>query len=232
MTPHKSKEEPIPEVSESEVMSTTESLHSEPPGSHKYQEMSLDNLFDQLKQEHQASTEPQEQTVDEFTKLKQRVDKLPKIEDGELTTSRKNQNHKTDIVKIHDPIVIKQKKNEQIDDSGSQWFNMKQPEMTDSVKRDLAIIKQRSALDPKRHYKKEKWETPKYFQMGTIIEGNTEYYSARMNRRDRGKNIADEILHDKDSQKYFKRKYSEIQAQKTSGGKKHYKNIKNMRKKY
>ena len=53
---------------------------------------------------------------------------------------------------------------------------MKQPEMTPEIKRDLQIIKQRSALDPKRHYKKDKWEIPKFFQMGTIIEGNTEFY--------------------------------------------------------
>lgn len=54
---------------------------------------------------------------------------------------------------------------------------MSRPELTSSIKRDLQIIKQRQALDPKRHYKKEKWQIPKYFQMGTIVEGNTGYYN-------------------------------------------------------
>lgn len=223
MSPHK-PQDTIAEVSETEILSTTESVGSETT---PYQDMSLDNLFEQLKQEHKENhnSEP----VDEFTKLKRRVDQLPKIE-GDLSTTTEPK-AKSDIVKINDPIVIKQKKVDKEADSGSNWFNMKQPELTDAVKRDIAIIKQRSALDPKRHYKKEKWNTPKYFEMGTIIEGNTEFYS-RMNRRDRGTSLADEILRDGDSQKYFKRKYSEIQAQKTSGGKKHYKNVKAMRRKY
>lgn len=236
MAPHKPKESTVPELSETENMSTTESIASDTTPN-VYQEMSLDNLFNQLKQEHQNSNDQanqQDEPIDEFTKLKTRVENLPKIQ-GELKPNDSNmtKSANSDIVKIHDPIVIKAKKSkDEPEDSGSQWFHMKQPEMTDSIKRDIAIIKQRSALDPKRHYKKEKWNTPKYFQMGTIIEGNTEYYSSRMNKRDRGKTLADEILHDNDSQKYFKRKYTEIQAQKTSGGKKHYKNIKNMRKKY
>lgn len=208
--------EPIQEVSEPEVMSTTESITSE-------HNPTLEDIFSELKR---ANT-PREPT-DEFTKLKKSVDNLPKIDEN-LGNTLQNK-HKPDVVKINDPIVVKHKKTPE-DDAGQLWFNMKQPEMTDDIKRDIAIIKQRSALDPKRHYKKDKWNTPKYFQMGTIVEGNTEFYN-RLNKRQRGQNLVDEILHDSDSQKYFKRKYNEIQAQKTSGGKGHYKKVREMRKRY
>jgi Fcf2 pre-rRNA processing len=88
----------------------------------------------------------------------------------------------------------------------------------------------RNVLDPKRHYKKEKGPLPTYFQSGTIIEGNTEYYSARLTRKERKNTIAEEILADASSKAYFKRKYGEIQSTKRSGRKEHYKKLKEMRK--
>lgn len=133
-------------------------------------------------------------------------------------------------IRIHDPVIPPKKKTTETSDE--RWFNMKQPEMTPEIKRDLQIIKQRSALDPKRHYKKDKWEIPKFFQMGTIIEGNTEFYSSRLKRKERGKTMVEELLHDDTTKKYFKRKYHEIQQTKTSGRKGFYKKVKNARKKY
>ena len=36
----------------------------------------------------------------------------------------------------------------------------------------------RGALDPKAHYKKlDDTKFPKYFQMGTVVEGAADYYS-------------------------------------------------------
>ncbi|EGV60730.1 dTDP-fucopyranose mutase [Yamadazyma tenuis] len=228
MAPHTTSthEEHISEVSETDIPSTTESIVSDHQA---YHEMSLESLFHHLKQQTQSNEDTPNANKDRFTQLKERVDRLPKIH-ANLETTLKPQ-AKKDIVTINDPIIIKAPKKDETDDSGSKWFNMKAPEITDSIKRDLLIIKQRSALDPKRHYKKDKWETPKYFQMGTIVEGNTEFYS-RMTKKQRGTSLVDEILHDNDSQKYFKRKYSEIQKHKTSGGKAHYKKVKSMRKKY
>lgn len=218
------QEATIVEVSETEMMSKTESITSE--GNSSYNEMSLDNLFAELKQ--QTTLEPD--TRDEFEKLKKRVDNLPKIE-ANLEKTLQVKSNSQDVVKINDPIVVKAKK-EEISSSGDKWFNMREQELTDEIKRDMMIIKHRSALDPKRHYKKDKWDIPKYFHMGTIIEGNTEFYAARMTKKQRGKNLVDEVLHDDDSKKYFRRKYAEIQNQKTSGGKAHYKKVKAMRKKY
>lgn len=194
--------------------------------------LTLDELFAELSKETKKDTE---ENIDEFAKIQKELDNLPKIESNletNMAQAEKDARIRLDVVKINDPIThIKKadKKAAEEEDSGSKWFNMKKPEMTPELKRDLLILKNRSALDPKRHYKKEKWLVPKYFQTGTIIEGNTEFYSARLSRKNRGKTLAQEILNDDESSKYFRRKYYEIQKERTSGGKKHYKKIKEKR---
>lgn len=226
------------DTSETELISGTESFSSDQ--GHKDiidPSLSLENLFSELNKQTKNTNQAVVDEDDEFKKIQNSISKLPKLESNleenlnkEIATTKKI----NDITRINDPIIHKPKKagkEEQLD-SGSKWFNMKQPELTASVKRDLSIIKQRNALDPKRHYKKDKWEIPKFFQMGTVVEGNTEFYSARMNRRDRGNTLVEEVLNDNDRKKYFRRKYTEIQDKKTSGGKNHYKKVKGMRKKY
>lgn len=177
---------------------------------------SLDDLFADLKKETCSAP-----AVEDYRSIEESIQNLPKI-----NASLESKLDKKPI-RIHDPVGAKPA---QTSDNG--WFNMKQPEMTPEIKRDLQIIKQRSALDPKRHYKKDKWQIPKFFQMGTIIEGNTEFYSSRLKRKERGKTMVEELLHDDNTKKYFKRKYHEIQQSKTSGRKGFYKKVKNARKKY
>lgn len=216
----------ITEMSETDV--TCDSSHER--GLQK--DLSLDQLFAELSKETRKTSE---ENLDEFSKIQKDLDSLPKIEsnlEANMADAEKESKKRLDVVNINDPIthVTKaEKKAKEEEDSGSKWFNMKKREMTPELKRDLLILKNRSALDPKRHYKKEKWEVPKYFQTGTIIEGNTEFYSARLSRKNRGKTLAEEILHDDDTSKYFRRKYYEIQKERTSGGKKHYKKIKEKR---
>lgn len=192
--------------------------------------LTLDELFSELSKETRPKTKDED---DEFSRIQKQLESLPKIEsdlEKHMSKAEKEAQKKLDVVKVNDPIThVKKANKEEPTDSGSKWFNMKKPEMTAELKRDLLILKNRSALDPKRHYKKEKWVVPKYFQTGTIIEGNTEYYSARLSRKNKGRTLAEEILRDDDSSKYFKRKYYEIQKEKTSGGKKHYKKIKEKR---
>lgn len=180
---------------------------------------SLDDLFADLKKESRSLP-----TVKNFKSIEKSIQSLPRINANLETALQKKP------IRIHDPVIPPKKKTTETSDE--RWFNMKQPEMTPEIKRDLQIIKQRSALDPKRHYKKDKWEIPKFFQMGTIIEGNTEFYSSRLKRKERGKTMVEELLHDDTTKKYFKRKYHEIQQTKTSGRKGFYKKVKNARKKY
>ena len=91
----------------------------------------------------------------------------------------------------------------------------------------------RDVLDPKRHYKKEgsKPQIPEYSQVGTIIEGPTEYFSARLSNRDRKRTLVEEVLAGERTSGRFKSKYNEIQEAKTSGKKAHYKKMKAMRSK-
>ncbi|KAI8075183.1 Fcf2 pre-rRNA processing-domain-containing protein, partial [Gongronella butleri] len=125
------------------------------------------------------------------------------------------------------PMSRKERQKERAKTSGSGWFDMPLGEMTEENKRDLQILRMRHVLDRKRHYRKmDKKHQPKYFQIGTLIEGATEFYSARLNRKDRKQTITEEIMGDSHHTDYYKRKYGEIQQAKTSGGKRYNKNKK------
>lgn len=99
--------------------------------------------------------------------------------------------------------------------------------MTPQIKREIQMIKLRNVLDPHKHFKKDdSRELPKYFQMGTIVEGSTEFHSARINRKDRKKSFVDEIMSSKDNRARFTKKYNEIQVAKRSGKKGFYNKMK------
>ncbi|KAF9384712.1 hypothetical protein BGX21_001242 [Mortierella sp. AD011] len=122
--------------------------------------------------------------------------------------------------KVH--ISKKQKKEEKEKTAGKGWFDLPQQILTPELKRDLQILKLRNVLDPKRFYKREekgKAKFPKYFQVGTIIEGNTEFYSSRLTKKERATTITGEVMKDLTGRDYYKRKFNEIQESKQSGGK-------------
>ena len=108
------------------------------------------------------------------------------------------------------PIVQKPKL-----DSTSDWFKMPAPELTDEIKRDLAIIRNRSVLDPKRHYKKDNTleKIPKFFGVGTIIGSHADYYS-RIPKKQQGASIIGELMADTQRTDYFKRKWLASQEKK------------------
>lgn len=91
----------------------------------------------------------------------------------------------------------------------------------------------RDVLDPKRFYKKDaaKSAVPEYSQVGTIIEGPTEYFTGRLSNKDRKRTLVEEILAGESSTGRFKSKYNDIQAAKTSGKKEHYKKLVDSRRK-
>ncbi|KAI9314200.1 Fcf2 pre-rRNA processing-domain-containing protein [Dichotomocladium elegans] len=115
----------------------------------------------------------------------------------------------------------KERQQEREKTAGKGWFDMPKPEMTPEMKRDLQVLKMRHVIDPKRHYKKfGKGEDPKYFQTGTIIEGPTEFFSSRINRKDRKQTFVDELLADETARSYHKRKHLEAQSRGRNGRKK------------
>lgn len=103
--------------------------------------------------------------------------------------------------------------------------------MTPELKKDLQLLKMRGVLDPKRHYKKDdvKSLAPEFSQIGTVVEGPTEYFSSRLSNRERKKTLVEEVLGDERSTGRFKNKYREIQAVKTSGKKAFYNKLKEKR---
>ncbi|KND02824.1 uncharacterized protein SPPG_01905 [Spizellomyces punctatus DAOM BR117] len=118
----------------------------------------------------------------------------------------------------------KKKKIMEKETAGPKWFDMPAPDMTEEIKRDLHILKSRAVIDPKRHYKKGTMKAlPKFFQIGTIVQGPTEFFSSRLTRKERRDNIVDELLADNQAKSYYKRKFLEIQEQKNNFTRKGFK---------
>lgn len=116
--------------------------------------------------------------------------------------------------------------------AGKDWFNLPKTELTPELKRDLQLLRMRSVLDPKRHYKKESKtaQPPEFSQIGTIIEGPTEFFSARITKKDRKRTFVDETLATERLSRRFDAKYRNIQLSKQSGRKAFYKGLKEKRK--
>merc|ERR1712062_216430 len=105
----------------------------------------------------------------------------------------------------------KLKKAEREKTKGADWYNMSAPELTEERKNDLELLQMRNVLDPKRFYKKNNSENlPKYFQIGTVVDNASDFYTDRVSKKDRKQTMVDELLADAEFQKYQKRKYVEI----------------------
>ena len=111
--------------------------------------------------------------------------------------------------------------------AGTDWYDLPKTVVTPQLKRDLQLIEMRSVLDPHRHYKKDsrKGRLPQFSQVGTVIEGPTEYLSSRINKKDRAETFVEETMRAEDNSGRLKRRYGEIQDKKTSGKKAHYKKL-------
>ncbi|OQE21104.1 hypothetical protein PENSTE_c012G00602 [Penicillium steckii] len=111
--------------------------------------------------------------------------------------------------------------------SGPDWFDMPKTEMTTEFKRDLQLLRMRSVLDSKRHYKKEntKAKAPEFSQVGTIVQGPTEFFSGRIAKKDRKRTFVEETLATERQNRRFESKYRDIQGTKTSGKKAYYNSL-------
>ncbi|KAL1963204.1 hypothetical protein VTN77DRAFT_8637 [Rasamsonia byssochlamydoides] len=109
--------------------------------------------------------------------------------------------------------------------AGADWFDLPKTKLTPELKRDLQLLRMRSVLDPKRHYKKEtgKAKPPEFSQVGTVIEGPTEFFSARIPKRDRKSTFVEEAMALERESGKFKARYNAIQVAKASGKKAYYK---------
>ncbi|RDW70205.1 putative rRNA-processing protein fcf2 [Coleophoma crateriformis] len=136
------------------------------------------------------------------------------------------------VRQVQDPVQVKaQNAKAKKADAGSDWYNLPRTNITPELKRDLQLLRMRSVLDPKRFYKKEnsRPQVPEFSQVGTIIEGPTEFFSARLSNKERKRTFVEEVLAGESSTQKFKSKYNEIQSKKISGKKAHYKKLKEKR---
>ncbi|CAD6241159.1 GSCOCG00009182001-RA-CDS [Cotesia congregata] len=124
-----------------------------------------------------------------------------------------------------------QRKKEREKTKGTKWFNMPAPEMTAEVRHDLQVIQMRSALDPKRFYKKNDIKAlPKYFQIGKVVDSPLDYYSGRLSNKERKKTLVDELMADAEFAKYNKRKFKEIVKENPVGMRKAHAHAKRLKK--
>lgn len=104
---------------------------------------------------------------------------------------------------------------------------MPRTDLTPELKRDLQALRMRDvAAMGKQFFKKDSRKDfiPEYSQVGTIIAGATDGVNSRLTRKERKRTIVEEILAG-DKVGKLKSKYQEIQQQKSSGKKGHYKKV-------
>lgn len=218
---------------------------------------SLDNLFKELDEANKAITEVAKADTDifvdnddgddgllkldddaadkeqTFRDIEKNLQKLPKFETSfdnlgvKETTESKKQKLREALLKNTGVQKVQEKTK-----ASEDWFTI--PKMSDGrrkeIERDLILIKHRNALDPKQHYKKQKWTAPDRISVGTIIEDSTEFFSSRMTNKERKSTMLETLMSNGDRKNYFKRKYDDIQLKKMSGKKGHFKKMKALRK--
>ncbi|KAL8515339.1 hypothetical protein ACS0TY_014155 [Phlomoides rotata] len=115
----------------------------------------------------------------------------------------------------NDPRKLNKLLKKQVKDTvGKNWFDVPAQTITPELKKDLQLLKLRGAIDPKRHYKKGDSRSktlPKYFQVGTVIESASEFFTGRLTKKERKATLADELLSDGKFLDYRKRKVREIE---------------------
>jgi len=102
-------------------------------------------------------------------------------------------------------------------------YGLPRTKLTTEIKRDLQLLSMRNVLDPKRMYKRQgKFKIPQYSQMGTIVEGPTDFFSGRLTKAERNQSFVQETITLEKQTGRFKRKYEELQTKKKSGKKGFY----------
>eukprot|EP01050_Picozoa_sp_SAG11_P016131 SAG11_NODE_2164_length_3728_cov_5.002204_2_plen_437_part_00 len=107
-----------------------------------------------------------------------------------------------------------------------KWGDFQGASMTQEIRHDMEVLRLRTFLDPKKHYKgsDHKWN-PKAVQIGTVIVGAHEYYAgnAGASKKERRQGALAALQRDAHKSEYAKRKFNEAQERAMAGGKKDYK---------
>lgn len=133
------------------------------------------------------------------------------------------------VISRNPPESFKQTKLNPVDNAksktnaGSGWFNFEATPYTDEIKADIAVIRNRTYLNPKKFYKSsdfgKKGSTSKMVQLGTVIEGSMEsVYSNRLSKKQRKSTFVEEVMGETFSNRddYVKKKFGNMQREKTA----------------
>ena len=103
------------------------------------------------------------------------------------------------------------------------WLGFRPTPTSEEVQADIALLRNRNYLDPKRFYKSSDGQSGKrrsIVQVGTVIEGAAEFYSSRLTKKEKRSNVTDEVLADTSLSGYVQNKSRSMQRQKTAESKK------------
>jgi hypothetical protein len=110
------------------------------------------------------------------------------------------------------PIKEKVRKDER--EAPKAWFGMKSAPLSEETKKDLDLLRLRGTLDSKRFYKREDSSKgyPKFFQVGTVISGSQEFYSARLSKKEQANSLVEELLSDRNQVRALKSRVQKLTA--------------------
>jgi hypothetical protein len=116
-------------------------------------------------------------------------------------------------------LIKKERKLNNSNTTGKEWFDMKVPEMTPELKEDLKAIQLRDVIDPARFYKKmDRNQIPKFFQVGTIMDNILDGKKNRLKKEEVKSRIVEEFLESDTKKNYTLRKFDELQNQRRKIG--------------
>eukprot|EP00979_Chaetoceros_neogracilis_P014964 scaffold5196_cov226-Chaetoceros_neogracile.AAC.1 len=103
------------------------------------------------------------------------------------------------------------------------WFNFEATSNSQSLQADIAVIRNRNYLDPKKFYKSSDFSKKgsKMVQLGTVIEGSMEsVFSNRLAKKQRKSNVMEEVMGEVFGSKdaYVKKKFTNMQREKSAAG--------------
>jgi Fcf2 pre-rRNA processing. len=107
--------------------------------------------------------------------------------------------------------------------AGSRWFNFQATPNSASLQADIAVIRNRNYLDPKKFYKSSDFNKKgsHLVQLGTVVEGSMEsVYSNRLTKKQRRSNVMEEVMSEVFQSKndYVKKTYTKLQRERTASG--------------
>ena len=154
------------------------------------------------------------------------------VSDRQITTTKNLCDHSRKSPRLNDTDAEptkKQNKKNKSDNAGSSWAHMEAPELTTELKRELKVLQMRGSIDPKRFYRASATrEIPKYFQVGTIVEGAAE---RKLSKKEKNRTMFGELLSDDAIRARARSKFRQVQQSTMSGVRKTHRPVKNKQRK-